>query len=128
MNPFPPGTAILLLDNKKGKPHVWFVLTEPDDVGKVLAVMLVTRKPGRTDDTTVFAPGEYQFGPVAVEGAIDYGEAWLFSVDVLAKKVHDGKAKIRTPLSPALLQRVRAGIRSPYAPNWVEGYYLEASR
>jgi hypothetical protein len=65
------GSAILLLNNQKGKPHVWFVLTDPDPNGKVLIVMLRTRR-HHTDDTTVIAVGEYDFGD-AVEGVIDYG-------------------------------------------------------
>lgn len=120
MHFFAAGSAVLLITTQQGKPHVWFVLTDPDSENKVLAVMLVTRR-RHTDETTVLAPGEYSFGD-PVEGAT-YGETKLFPVNWLAEMVRKNRARMCEPLSSELLVRVLAGVRvSGHVPNWVLEY------
>jgi hypothetical protein len=116
-----PGSALLLLNNQYGKPHVWFILTDPDASGQVLAVMLCTRR-RHSDTTTILAPGEYSFGD-PVEGAIDYGVAKLCSVSVLEALVRKDRARMCESLSAKLLERVLAGLKaSGHVPNWVAKY------
>lgn len=116
------GSAVLLLNNRNGKPHVWFILTDPDASGKVLAVMLRTRR-RHTDDTVILKVGEYEFGNPNAEGAIDYGQATLFPIERLANWIRDGRAQLRSALSQGLLVRVRNGLNdSGHTPNWVMDY------
>jgi len=119
---FVAGSAVLLFTAQQGKPHVWFILTDPDGDNRVLAVMLVTRR-RHTDETTILAPGEYPFGN-PVEGAIAYGETKLFPVNWLTDMVRKNKARMCEPLSSELLARVLAGIKvSGHVPNWVGEYF-----
>ena len=117
----PPGSAVLICIAKFGPPHVWFVLSEPDDQGKVLSVMLCTRR-HHSDPTTIFVPGEYAFGD-PTEGAIAYGETRLFPLVKLQEWLANGGAKNCAPLSEEQLGRVLAGLRvSGFVPNWVVTY------
>lgn len=115
------GSAILLLDNKHGFPHVWFVLTNPDADGKILIAMLRTHRV-HTDHTTILAPGEYAFGD-NVEGCIDYSETQLVPTEKLAARIRNGTARTYPSLSPELLVRAQAGLLvSGHVPNWVVTY------
>lgn len=125
MGTFPPGSALLLYNHgQQSHEHVWFVLTDPDPQGKVLAVMLCTRR-RHSDSTTIFVPGEYPFGAVPTEGVIDYGVTRLFPESVLIGWLTSGNATSKPSLSAAQLKRVLEGLKaSGHVPNWV-GPYLD---
>ena len=121
MNFIVAGSAVLILGGQQDKPHIWFILTNPDEDDRVLVVMLRSRQ-RHTDNTTILAPGEYEFGS-PVEGAIDYGETMLFPVTKLLGKIQNNRAQMRKPMTPDLHARVLAGACiSGHTPNWAISY------
>lgn len=108
MNLFCAGRAVLLVGGAVGKPHLWFVLTDPDpSTDQVLWVMMVSAKP-HTDDTVVIVAGDHPF--VQWESNVDYGSARFVPVSKLASASAQGRLRLQQDMSPGLLARVRAGL------------------
>lgn len=101
--------------------HLWIVLTDPDpDSDKVVAVMVVSEKP-HTDKTTSLNVGDHPF--IERSSNIDYGTANHFPRSKL-EGVISSKGKLRQDLSPALLEKARAGVfDSSRCPNFIKEYF-----
>jgi hypothetical protein len=101
--------------------HLWIVLTDPDPSDdKVVAVMVVSEKP-HTDKTVTLNVGDHPFFQHASN--IDFGTAKLFPRVKLENQVH-AKGKLRQDVSPALLERARAGVfGSSRCPNYIKEYF-----
>jgi hypothetical protein len=101
--------------------HLWIVLTDPDPSDdKVVAVMVVSEKP-HTDKTITLNVGDHPFFQRASN--IDYGSAKHFPRVKLENQVN-GRGKLRQDVSPALLEKARAGIfRSSRCPNYIKEYF-----
>lgn len=94
-------------------PHLWFVLTDPDESnGEVVVVMLVTKK-AHTDETCELEPGDHEF--IAHRSAISYSTARRVSAVRIARGLSEGIVELREDMSAQLLERARAGLlASPY--------------
>jgi hypothetical protein len=113
------GSALLLA--LPPKPHLWFVLTNPDEqAAVVVAVMMVSRK-RHTDDTVILNVGDHPF--IRHESAIQYSTATRFQLHKLLRDVGTGRCHLRESMSPALLERVRAGLlESPFTVHAIRDY------
>ena len=101
--------------------HLWIVLTDPDPSdGKVVVVMVVSEKP-HTDKTVAMNSGDHPFFHHATN--IDYGTAKHFPRAKLETEIN-AKGKLRQDVSPALLEKARAGIfGSSRCPNYIREYF-----
>lgn len=101
--------------------HLWIVLTDPDPSDdKVVAVMVVSEKP-HTDKTVTLIIGDHPFFQRASN--IDYGTAKHFPRVKLENQIN-ARGKLRQNVSPALLEKARAGIfGSSRCPNYIKEYF-----
>lgn len=107
------GRSILLRAPQDTKPHLWFVLTDPDGTPpRVVAVMLRTVR-SYTDPTVILQPGDHPF--VSHPSAVHYSSACWFPLHRLARAIAVGECHLKADMSPALLRRVRDGLlASPF--------------
>lgn len=112
------GRALLLRESPGAKPHLWFVLTEPEgDPPQVVVVMLRTKQ-RFTDPTLILAPGDHPF--VRHESSVHYSTAKWLSVASLGDAFRTGHCSLQSDMSADLLLRVRqALLRSPFTVNVV---------
>ena len=113
--------ALLLAEQPQFKPHLWFVVTDPDGVPpRVVAVMLRTAT-RFTDTTLVLHPGDHPF--VRHESSVHYSTARWFRVSSILAAVRGGRCHLMPDASEDLLGRVRAGLlASPFTVNAVRDY------
>ena len=116
-----PGRTLYFYKPPRIKPHLWFILTEPEgDVNKFVAVMVRTRR-GYTDNTTILDIGDHPF--IQHESAVDYGSADFFTLKLIQKKMEHGRCSLKEDLSESLLQRVKDGLlQSARTPNVIHNY------
>lgn len=116
MNVIRAGSSLLLAEPPLFKPHLWFVLTDPQgQPPRVVAVMLrtVTRF---TDPTVVLKPGDHPF--VRHDSAVHYSTARWLSVEAIMAAMKVGKCHLKEDVSRKLLRRVRQGLLdSPFTVN-----------
>lgn len=116
MNIIRAGSSLLLAEPPLFKPHLWFVLTNPEGKPpRVVAVMVrtVTRF---TDPTVVLKPGDHPF--IRHESAVHYSTARWLNVSGLLAAMNVGKCHLTEDMSGKLLRRVRKGLLdSPFTVN-----------
>jgi hypothetical protein len=121
VNVIAAGTALLLSEPPLFKPHLWFVLTDPEGQPEtVVVVMMVTAKK-HTDTTVLLQPGDHPF--VKHESSVHYSSAKWFRVSALTKAMQNGRCHLKETMSPKLLARVRKGLlESAYTIHAVSDY------
>lgn len=116
MNIIRAGSSLLLAEPPLFKPHLWFVLTDPEGKPpRVVAVMVrtVTRF---TDPTVVLKPSDHPF--IRHESAVHYSTARWLNVSGLLAAMNVGKCHLKEDMSGKLLRRVRKGLLdSPFTVN-----------
>jgi len=115
------GRALLLRETHDAKPHLWFVLTDPDGEPPRIVAVMVRSARRFTDPTLVLTIGDHPF--VRHESSVHYSSARWFAVQALQKAFHDGHCSVQADMSPTLLARVREGLmKSPFTVNAVREY------
>lgn len=104
MDEFPPGFAFLnvLLE----PPHIWVVLTPPDEDGEVVLVMLSSLR-SRADTTCVIDSKDYS--ELTRETVIVYRLAEIQTVDWIKNKVDNGFAKPKVSMPAETLRKIQQG-------------------
>ena len=116
MNVIRAGSTLLLGEPPLYKPHLWFVLTDPQgDPSRVVAVML--RTVARfTDPTLILHAGDHPF--IRHDSAVHYSSARWLAVRALLAAMQVGNCHLKEDTSAALLTQVRAGLlESPFTVN-----------
>jgi len=114
------GDTFLTGDGNEDNFHLWVVLTSPNE-GEVVTVCLVTAHK-RSERLVVLYKGDHPF--IQHESAIAYRFSQIRLVEDIQELLRSGAAKPRDPVSPELLQRIRAGLLdSDFTPNGVRAYY-----
>ena len=120
------GATYKIPDLGNGVPHLWVVLTDPDENGEVAMVSLTTRRKG-SDDTVILDSHDHPF--VIRETAVSYGNAMCAAVQNLTNAVCVGAAFMHRPVSQDLLTRIQDGAqRSPHTPKDVKEYVCRRLR
>lgn len=102
--------------------HLWIVISEPDDAGRVLIVNLTTKRT-TSDATVVLVPGDHPY--VKHDTAVAFAYARLAKVDTLEALVNEGPGSFHADIPPALLMRIQQGLLvSPHTPNWIKAYFV----
>jgi len=86
--------------------HLWFVLTRPNDDGKVV-IANVTSSQCYRDENCVIEPGDHPF--VRKRSIILYDNAMLSLIDRLDEAVERGEVQQREPASGDLYRRIVEG-------------------
>lgn len=119
-----PGRALLLRESPGAKPHLWFVLTEPEgNPARIIAVMLRTKQ-RFTDPTLVLVAGDHPF--VRHDSSVHFSTARWFTVSALQNAFRTGHCSLQADMTGDLLRRVReALLRSPFTINAIREYCRE---
>ncbi|MBM3334646.1 hypothetical protein FJY63_08295 [Candidatus Sumerlaeota bacterium] len=97
------------------QPHLWIVITTPNDRGEVAIVNFTSTI---CDKTCQVAPGEHPF--VKKPTVVRYQDARLALVSDLRKGCERGLLSLRTPVDSNLLRRIQQGaLQSPFTPGKV---------
>lgn len=112
---------LLFRERPHAKPHLWFILTDPEgDPPSVVAVMVRTHV-RFTDPTVVLNVTDHPF--VKHESSVHYSSARFFSVARIQRALATGRAHLREDMSEALFARVRAGLlESPFTVHAIKAY------
>jgi hypothetical protein len=115
------GTSLLLSESPGVKPHLWFVVTDPEGTpGRVVAVMMRSAKKF-TDETVVLEPGDHAF--VKHQSSVHYSSARWFDINAIDNAMRSGRCHLRENMTPELLSRVRNGLlKSPFTVHAVSDY------
>lgn len=122
MLPEPGWTYYARLHEESPHPHLWIILTSPEDHEDdlVVAVSLTTKQPW-SDPTVEIGPEEHQF--VERPTAVRYSNADFYPPQVFIRAVLSGEATRRPRFSEELLERVRRGLlESPQTPDRVKDF------
>jgi hypothetical protein len=102
------GTALLFREHPGAKPHLWFVLTDPDVPSpRVVAVMVRTSR-AFTDATLILKPGDHPF--IRHDSSVHYSTAQFLPVRKILKAIEGGRCSLQEDASPKLLKRLRKGL------------------
>ena len=103
-------------------PHLWAVITDPNQDDNVVIVNLTTRQP-HSDDTVILRRGEHPF--VRHETVISYQDAMLVKTSALTQAVRGGAATMHTAFRLDVLTKIQCGLeKSPYTPDIVKTYLI----
>jgi hypothetical protein len=102
-------------------PHLWVIVTEPNDNDACIIVNLTTLRHNQ-DQTVSIMPGEHPF--VIRPTSVRYSDALIADVKRLRADLGAGMALQKQPCSADLLRLIQDGISaSPYAPNKIISFY-----
>lgn len=87
-------------------PHLWVVMTEPNDDGDIVAVMLATLR-DRSDTTCILQAGAHAW--IKHDTVPAYQIAEWQSIQRLQRLIDQKLVTPRDPLSAALLLRIQQG-------------------
>ncbi len=99
--------------------HLHVVITTPS-AGEVAVVSITTRRT-KSETLVTLVRGDHPF--IQHDSVVAYAYAEISQVSNIENAIQTGKAKLREPVSPALLRRIRAGLMdSDRTPNQVRDY------
>lgn len=119
MNLVRKGRAVHFVHPHSGA-HLWVVLSDPDANGRVVAVMIRSKR--RFSDCTVeLSDGDHPF--ISHASVVDYGSATYWTVRRLEEWLANQRAHLRQDVTGKLLARLLRGLcASSYTPNEIREY------
>lgn len=117
-----PGETFLLPKPGHDTPHLWIVLTEPDEqVPPHVAIVNLTSFREGADTTVVLATGDHPF--IRHHTVVYYGDLLVAPAQKLVDAVRAGIATRHDDLTDDILERVREGVfRSPFTHGDMKAY------
>jgi hypothetical protein len=114
-------TFVMAVAGRSAKPHLWFVLTDPDpETGKVVIVSLSTLREGK-DQTVILRRGDHPF--ITHESVIVYWDAQCVCADELRQASRNGLVKPHEPCADWLLKHIQDGLlASPFTSPKMAAY------
>ena len=96
-----------------GTPHLWIVITEPDSVSNLCAIVSVTTLRNSKDQTVLLRAGDHPF--IRHDSTIFYGDAMIVDAIRLENEIAAGLAVRRDQCPAATLKLVQQGVSaSPF--------------
>ena len=89
-------------------PHLFLVLTDPDDETRLVVTAVVVTERGHTDKTCILDVGDHPF--IRHRSSVDYGSAKFVPLSRLETHITSGVATQAEDIAPEVLGRVRAGL------------------
>lgn len=117
MQVFRAGQTLYFRESPISKPHLWFILTDPEGpMRRVVAVMLQSAQ-SFTDKTVILEAGDHPF--VKHASSIHYSTTKFFKVKRIVRAMKRGLCHLHDNLSQSLLKRAQEGLlvsaRTPQA-------------
>ena len=107
-------------ETEDDEPHLSVIITPPSE-GEVVTVSITTRR-RKSEALVCLNVGDHPF--IKHESVVAYAYSRTRSVDDIESAVQSGNAILREPVAPALLKRIRMGLRdSDFTPNGVRYLY-----
>jgi len=114
------GDTFLTGDEQDDTLHLWIILTPPSE-GEVVTVSVTTKR-RRSETLVQLHAGDHPF--IVHDSVIAYGYARIRTVEEIERAIATGAAKLREPVTPELLARVRNGLLdSDFTPNGIRHFY-----
>ena len=114
------GDTFLTGDEDDETLHLWIVLTPPTE-GEFVVASVTTRR-RKSETLVILRVGDHPF--IRHDSVISYAHSKIMTVEAIEIAILNGAAKIREPVTEAILRRVRAGlVDSDFTPNGVRHYY-----
>jgi len=105
--------------------HLRVVLTPPLN-GEVIVVSITTQR-AKSETLVVVRPGDHPW--IRHPSVVAYRYAEIQQVARIEAALAEGRAHLQPPMNPAVLDRIRAGLRdSDFTPNHVRQYLIESER
>lgn len=106
------------------RPHLWIVVTDPDEENRVLVVNLTTLRDGQ-DQTVVLSIGEHPF--IDRPSCVYYRAAEIADNGKLEQAEKAGAIVRREACSPEVISLVRSGVAaSPHSRREIRRFYEES--
>jgi len=107
------------------KPHLWFLITEPDAASFQCVIVNVTTLRSHCDRTLILQKGEHPF--IRQPSAVSFADARIVDAREIEAGLRAGNMVPREPCSPDLLRLIQeATLASPHTPNKVVAYCRRA--
>lgn len=117
-----PGTCIKLPKLNNPIPHLWIVLTFPDQNSNVLIVNLTEKREG-SDTTVVLYPGEHR--SIYKETVVYYADARKAPAKALEEISQKPDYDFDDDLSDELLEKIKSGLLQADVAPAIKTYFLE---
>lgn len=121
-----PGTAFYWKKSASERSHLFFILTEPDELDQILVVVAVhvTGKTDRglgADPTVILDVGDHPF--ITKPSVIAYKKADFFAVEKLLRYINEEKSLEVDELDDFLFRRIQKGLlESEQTPIRIQKY------
>lgn len=119
------GDTFMLEDEDGAHEHLHIVLTQPSLAGEVVTVNVSTRRRW-TEPLVCIQAGEHPF--IKVESVVPFRFAAIRKCSDMENAIQAGIARPKEKISPALLNRIVAGlVDSDFTPPEVRRFYIAIS-
>lgn len=111
----PGDTFLISLERTKSIPHLWVVVTAPNEKGELVIVSITTlRHDG--DQTVILQRGDHPF--IRHQSTVFFGDAMIVEVERLHQWIEAGIAQPQPTCTAELAKLIQDGIfASDYTPN-----------
>ena len=120
-----PGDVFHLPYSRLDSGHVHIVITSVNShTGAFLCVPIDSWKnPKLSDSTVILTPGDHPF--ISKKSFINYHESKILNFEIIEKLISEGEAQKMVPISPALLEKIRLGIKkSNFTKSGIIEFYV----
>lgn len=94
------------------KAHLWIVVTQPDEAGLCVIVMVTTLRADR-DQTLILRSGDHPF--IRHDSVVSYGDAQIIDARGVESAIARGEAARKERCSPGTLRLIQDGLlASPF--------------
>lgn len=116
------GDVFYMAKSVGATPHLWVVLTEPDENGEVAMVNITTLR-ANSDTAVIIRSNEYY--RTTHDSAVHFQDARIVEQENILKAIKGGVCQKCNPCSPALIKKIQEGItKSKLTPQKVIKFYL----
>jgi hypothetical protein len=106
-------TFLMPAPGGRATPHLWIVITAPDPITRLCAIVSVTTLRNSKDQTIILRPGDHPF--IRHESTIFYGDAMIVDARKVDQDLVAGLVLAREKCPPQTLRLVQDGVAaSPF--------------
>jgi hypothetical protein len=106
-------TFLMPAPGGRATPHLWIVVTNPDAVTFLCAIVSITTLRNSKDQTIILRPGDHPF--IRHESTVFYGDAMIVDSRKLDQEMNGGLIVARDPCPTRTLKLIQDGIgASPF--------------
>ena len=114
------GDTVVMHNLVGGNPiaHLWFIVTEPDPISKLCAMVSLTTLKADKDQTVVLHPGEHPY--IVQTSSVYFSGAIVVDARTIEARIAEGSVHPKTCCSVNVLSLLQQGVvASPFTPKKV---------